>query len=653
MNPDADATAPSHLHSLPPKHRVAFSFMPHLAPLLILCGLSLVYWSKVLCTGQVLLPGHFLRGFAPFGADPQAPWNILQWDGLGQYYPWRTLAARQLHDGLVPLWNPHQFAGAPFLANAQSAVLYPLSLPFWVMDTAYAFGVSALLHTLLAAVGTYCLTQHWQLSRAASLLAAISFAFCGYLAAWVMLPTLANTASWLPLALLLFERAAAPSMPRRNGAMALLSLVLCGALLAGHPQIFVYIVMALGLRACLLPRPLHSIGTLAASCVLTVFLGAAQILPTLELARLGHRAAAGGATAESWSGVAARALHPGELLGLLLPFQPMAWGSLNENFGYIGLGVVLLAAIGMVSLLVHFKSKTPGIASPRPWAFASILTCFGLLYALATPVARLLYFTVPGLAQMGGVGRALLLWSLGVALLAAFGLDAMRRRWSTPVLPAIALGMITIELFAAGWSLHPIAPRPTVYPQTQLTTWLREHTRDGSRVLFLTPRGSWLPQEALAAGGRRTHPAGVLPPNGAAVYGLFDVNGYDSLAPRAYRNFVLQGEADDVAPPLNGNMILLNNPNSPALDALGVRYIVSQQPIEIRGGRGVLQADGCYVYDISGRNNKAPQRNGSDFYPGWHNARYQPTAFRFGLFLALCALGFTGSLWFGSPRKPR
>jgi len=54
----------------------------HFAPISLLCGLAFLFWSRVLVAGQVLLPGAMLRGFAPFGGDPQAPWTILQWDSL-------------------------------------------------------------------------------------------------------------------------------------------------------------------------------------------------------------------------------------------------------------------------------------------------------------------------------------------------------------------------------------------------------------------------------------------------------------------------------------------------------------------------------------------------------------------------------------------
>jgi len=624
---------------------------PHLAPLLILLGLSVACWSKVLFTGQVLLPGAFLRGFAPFGADPHAPWTILYWDALGQYYPWRTFAARQLHEGLIPLWNPHQFAGTPFLANAQSAVLYPLSLPFWLMDTACAFGVSAFLHTLLAAFGTYFLAQRWGLSRAASVLAAIVFAFCGYLGAWIVLPTLANTASWLPLLLLLLERAAAPATARLR-AIGLFALALCCTLLAGHPQIFIYILLALGLRACLLPLPGRSLGVLGLSCFWTVLLAAAQILPTLELAQRGHRASAGTATALGWQTVVQSAVQPGDLLSLIVPAWPMSAGTINENFGYLGFGAVLLATIGIAATVMALRNPSNPSTPRRQFLFAAAIALFALAYATATPLTKLVFYNVPGMAQFVGVGRMLLLWSLGAALLAAFGLDFLRRRWKTPVLPVAACGLVAIELFAAGGALQPTAPRDTIYPPTQLTTWLQENTRDKSRVLFLTPRGGWLPTELFSGSDvQRTHPPGILPPNGPTVYGLYDVNGYDSLAAGGYRGLLIPAEGADVSPPLNGNMILLNNPDSTALDSLNVRYIVAQNQIAVRGGRQVLKADGCYVYDIAGRSKNVEQKNGSDFYPGWKQEKYQPETFRCGLFLSLVALAMVVGCWTGKRRK--
>ncbi|HVF11380.1 MAG TPA: hypothetical protein VNA16_11280 [Abditibacteriaceae bacterium] len=614
----------------------------HALPILALGALSLAYWGKVLFTDQVLLPGAMLGGFAPFGGNPTAPWNILQWDALGQYYPWRLFAAQQLQQGVLPLWNPHQFAGAPFIANGQSAVFYPLNLPFWTLNVAYAFGVCAALHTLLAAVSTYFLAQRWQLSRAAALLAAIAFGFCGYLSAWAMLPTLANTASWLPLLILLLEDAARAENPKSEIRNPKLALALCCALLAGHAQVFIYLLFGLTLRALLLPQKARVFGSLLFSLVLCAALGALQVLPTLELARIGHRAAEGGPTLEAWHKIMQRALQPLEFPSLLVADWPML--SFSESFGYVGVGAVLLALTGV--LIGWRKGSHANAQSTSPLCFSILLVLFGLLYATATPLAKFFYFFVPGLSQMGGVVRALVLWSFGIALLAAWGLDALRQRWRSEIIPVIALVIVTAELFAAGWNLHPIAPRRTIYPRTELTDWLQRHTRDRSRVLFVTPRGGWLPAELFQNG--RSHPPGVLPPNGAMIYGLYDVNGYDSLAPLSYRQFVIEGEGADVSPPLNGNMILLENPNTPPLDMLNVRYVVSTQPQQDRGLREVLRADGCIVYErlaVDAARGFGLEADGRNFSPGWRNGKYQPESFRFGAFVSLCALAFVATFW--------
>lgn len=49
---------------------------------------------------------------------------------LLQFYPWHEIAKQILLSGRLPLWNPWVGMGAPLLANAQSALLYP---PNWLL----------------------------------------------------------------------------------------------------------------------------------------------------------------------------------------------------------------------------------------------------------------------------------------------------------------------------------------------------------------------------------------------------------------------------------------------------------------------------------------------------------------------------------------
>ena len=576
-----------------------------------------------------------LSGFAPFGGNSEAPWTILQWDSLAQYYPWRHFAGQELRAGHLPLWNPFEFCGTPFIANAQSAVFYPLNLPFWIFDTAYAFGVAALLHTLLALFSTYFLCQRWQLSRAASVVAAVAFAGCGYLMSWALLPTLFATASWLPLCLLLFEKASDDKNAR--GATWFLVFALSCALLAGHAQIFFYIVLSLALRQMFGRKRGRGfvvlIGVLAGAALLSMI----QILPTLELARYGHRAA-DAATPGAWQIVKARALQLDALPSLFIPGWPAL--SFDENFGYIGIGMTLLMLAGL-----GFQARAGQNANAK-W-FALALAIFGLLYALATPVAQLFFFGVPGVSQMGTPGRALVLWSLGAALLAGFGVDFLRARLKSSLVPVVALFIVAAELGFNTVLVQPTAPRAQIYPNTTLTTWLQARVDSNNRVLFYTPRTQWLPREAFRA--PQTHPIGVLPPNGALVYRLNEVNGYDSLSLRQYRAYITGEEftrvggsdVEGVSPQLNGNMVLMNNLNSPVLDALSLRYIVVPQGMNLGDNKPqgviVFRADGCDVWErpLAGQ----LRISGAAFAPGWKNGGYNPETFRFGAFVSLCALG--------------
>ena len=609
----------------------------HAPSLGLLTLFALALWSRVLAGSQVLLPGAMLSGFAPFGGNARAPWTILQWDSLAQYYPWRHFAAQELRAGHIPLWNPFEFTGTPFVANAQSAVFYPLNLPFWVFDTAYAFGVAALIHTLLAAFATYFLCQRWQLSRAASVVAAIAFSFCGYLAAWALLPTLFSTASWLPLCLLLFEKAC----DDKRAHLAALGLVcaLSCALLAGHAQIFFYIVLALLLRVPFLRKRgrgyLIFFGALGGAALLSML----QILPTLELARYGHRAG-DAATPEAWQAIRERALQIGELPSLLIPAWPMSTGSLNENFGYVGIGAILLALIGLA-----WRARANQSASGQ-W-FALSLAIFGLLYALATPLAQLFFYGVPGVSQMGGAGRALILWSMGAALLAGYGVDFLRDKLKSSLVPAVALLLVAAELGFNAFIAQPTAPRAQIYPATTLTTWLQARVDQNNRVLFYTPRTQWLPAEAFRP--PQTHPIGAMPPNGATVYRLHEINGYDSLSLRQYRAYIngeeftnLNGQqVEGASPAFNGNMVLINNLRSPVLDSLATRFVVVPQSLDLGAntptGKIVFSADGCNVWErqIVGQ----ARISGAAFSPGWKDGGYNPETFRFGVFVSLTMLG--------------
>ena len=154
-------------------------------------------------------------------------------------------------------------------------------------------------------------------------------------------------------------------------------------------------------------------------------LAAAQLLPTLELNGLGLRT--GGLP---YRQAVSFSLRPRLLAQSLLPpfgrGLDAAFGSEGyaEFVGYVGIAALVLAGIGL-SLLWR---RTAEVTRP-PWNVqrATLLAASGFLLALGAynPLYYLLWRVIPGFDLFRAPARWLELFALGVAALAAFGLDAL------------------------------------------------------------------------------------------------------------------------------------------------------------------------------------------------------------------------------------
>ena len=63
-----------------------------------------------------------------------------------------------LRDGVIPFWNPHQYAGAPFLADNQSGIFYPFNLLLFFLWPGFSYrGIEALVvwHFFFAGAAMY------------------------------------------------------------------------------------------------------------------------------------------------------------------------------------------------------------------------------------------------------------------------------------------------------------------------------------------------------------------------------------------------------------------------------------------------------------------------------------------------------------------
>ena len=106
------------------------------------------------------------------------------------------------------MWNPYLGGGAPFAANFQSAVFYPLNAIFLLpLPLESALGYSMVLHLALAGVFTYVLGRQLGLGRPAAWLAGLTYMLGGPLMARAGFLSMSCTAAWLPFLIWTVERA--------------------------------------------------------------------------------------------------------------------------------------------------------------------------------------------------------------------------------------------------------------------------------------------------------------------------------------------------------------------------------------------------------------------------------------------------------------
>jgi hypothetical protein len=687
----------------------------------LLCLLPLLVFHRAILFGEAFLPADLTGHLAPFKAVRESPvstpWNVLRFDGITEFYPWRVQAAREIQSGRIPLWNPYAFGangGTPLLANSQSAPLYPLNALFYLFPAErlwYAFGLVAALHLLIAAAGMYRLLRALELLPPAALLGAAVFALSAPVITWLALPTFLAVSCWLPWLLLLIKYAHDGAGTRAGRGAALGTGAVAGMMiLAGHLQMAFYGLFAAmlyalwrgigGMRAGS-ARPLPWITGVALTGLLAVLLALPQLLPSLELSRISHRAS-GPPTMTDYAAYTANALPARNFVTLL---APDFFGHPNRNEGfywntnnyaewalYLGIAPLLLASF---ALALPWR-KGSGGALPSERGFFALLGGLALLMALGTPVNLPFFFLVPGYSQTGNPARSLILWAFALAALAAMGLHALlampkdekRDRAAliaafVPVLlaaigaslasqfaseisprlgvtfgqmmsiamPGIQVAAVLFVLSAAtlfvlprlnterrtlaasvlillaiadlalwGEGYNPTAKPDTVYPVTPGIRFLMENGKD-ALIAPLNQRWSMSALPPLGA---------VLPPNGLTVYGLHDLQGYDSLFPGVAKEQVKAANGgEDPSPPENGNMVFVKTVE--AAKALGAKYIVTvpdAPDLSATGLNKVYPGPDMIIYE-----NPA----GRDFDAAT-SAEYRPASFRFGLFGGLCAV---------------
>jgi len=194
-------------------------------------------------TLMILWLVFFWRLFTPIAED-QA--SLKNGDFSGQFVAFGAYQYERMSQGEIPLWNPYNNAGLPFIADTQAAVFYP---PRWITmglsSLADEWSYNALqlemtfhvlLYTLLMYAFVRRLTLRHKQSHFASFTAAIIIGYGGYTTSYPPLQlAVLEAATWFPLSALgILEATRTDKLSMRWIAMAGFGLGL--SWLAGHPQ---------------------------------------------------------------------------------------------------------------------------------------------------------------------------------------------------------------------------------------------------------------------------------------------------------------------------------------------------------------------------------------------------------------------------------
>src|SRR5947207_2181206 len=109
--------------------------------------------------------------------------------------------------GEIPLWNPLNNCGIPYLAQWNTMVLYPFSVIYLLLPLPLSLGWFCLFHLFWAGLGMYFLAFRWTSDDVAAGLAGISFGFSGLALSFLIWPHTIAAFGWMPWFLWLSEEA--------------------------------------------------------------------------------------------------------------------------------------------------------------------------------------------------------------------------------------------------------------------------------------------------------------------------------------------------------------------------------------------------------------------------------------------------------------
>jgi hypothetical protein len=578
---------------------------------LLLPLLLVLFFHDVLVSGKTLSTSSLLPGATPSGPydfSGHRPALPFSFDTAGDAWvnePNPYIIRKILNAGAVPAWNPYEGLGIPLVGNLNSEVLNPLKLFLNLFPHPFSQDIFFLLRLLVMGSFTYLFLRETKLSCLASLLGSSFFMLSGYSVWWINLHPL-STVMYIPAVFYFYERW---SEGKDLKSAFLMSLFLCLALVGGKtPDVIMGLCLLFpyALWKGMVRDSLRGLwregGKVIIGTISGALMASAVLFPFLEL--------------YSRASPLAKAIRTGAaghtipLITSVSLFQPLFLGWKNYYYAswftwtphvilpHAGIVVMVLSfccvlnrkilmktfpyfvfSLGLLSVIYgllpsHLISKAPVIGSIEFLKYNAMLY-FSLAVMSASALddlmssegnkkkfylslaivsfALLTYFITlyrEGLPQEGGQMMTVLLLSFSGMGIAALVSHCARSR---NVFGLLLFLFLILELFLYMPKDHPDRFDPYKEPPYLKVVKGQDPYR-------------------ITGGGNSA------PPLVSNALGLYDIRGISVLSPGDYYSFFENLLGFSVPGTNNPNPLF--TATSPFSDLMGVKYILSREPLE-------------------------------------------------------------------------
>ncbi|OGR79486.1 MAG: hypothetical protein A3I11_03705 [Elusimicrobia bacterium RIFCSPLOWO2_02_FULL_39_32] len=389
------------------------------------------------------------------------------------FHPWRSLSAQMIQSGLMPLWNPYEMGGMPFLANCQSAILYPFTILFWIFHFVIGLKCFHFLHYALASLGFFLFAKKCGFSKIISFSGSVLFAYNGYSLTRHEFLSVLGSLIWLPwLLIFCIQKISKKNLTQ----LFFCSLVLTFSFFSGFPQILVLQIIFAFLFSFIFTSFKSNIALDNGKfgfkqnildwikiLILFIFMSAPQWMPTLELLQNSIR----GGPGISFSEAVTYSFPLDSLFGLIYPFRILHHSDrfTGEKFFWIWSAWWGFTASFLIlfSLISKYKKLIALVVS---------LSAIGILWSMGEycPFFEFFYAKISFLHLFRYPPVALYLTTSSIALLMLVGFHSIQTAKLNKNFKKLILLLLTLALSLELW-FYSKNITPTIIPEYYQVTF--------------------------------------------------------------------------------------------------------------------------------------------------------------------------------------